>query len=132
MIQPYIGLQRGLAAIQQTLAGSGASVTEDLARLLVLTNEGITDLQHYMGALQDKSTPEGSWLPSGLLPALQRFAGKCAEATGIAVPVETETALFINDRLVADVFQTLCRKFWCVGAVRRVRRCQESPYAARA
>jgi signal transduction histidine kinase len=70
-----------------------------------MTNAGIADLRHYMGELRDNGAPDGELLPGGLLPAVQRFTKKFAEATGIAVRVEAETALPVHDRLAAEVFQ---------------------------
>jgi len=105
VIQPYIGLQMGLVAIQKKLATHSPDVHEDLEQLLALTSAGIADLRHYMGELREKGTPENGLLPAGLLPAVQRFARKFAEATGISVHVEAKTALPVHDRLAAEVFQ---------------------------
>jgi signal transduction histidine kinase len=105
VIQPYLGLQMGLAAIQKKLAMQSETVSDDVARLLTLTNAGIADLRHYMGALRENGARESGLLPGGLVPAVHRFANKFAEATGIAVHVEAETPLPVHDRLAAEVFQ---------------------------
>jgi signal transduction histidine kinase len=105
VIQPYIGLQMGLVAIQKNLAMHSPDVYEDLEQLLTLTNAGIADLRHYMGELRETGAPESGLLPAGLLPAVQRFARKFAEATGISVHVEAKTTLPVHDRLAAEVFQ---------------------------
>jgi len=105
MIQPYLGLQMGLVAIQKKLAMQSETVSDDVARLLTLTNAGIADLRHYMGALREPGARESGLLPGGLVPAVHRFANKFAEATGIAVHVEAETPLPVHDRLAAEVFQ---------------------------
>lgn len=105
VIQPYIGLQMGLVAIQKKLATHSPAVPEDVERLLALTNAGIADLRHYMGELRESGARDSGLLPGGLLPAVQRFARKFAEATGIVVHVEAETALPVHDRLAAEVFQ---------------------------
>jgi signal transduction histidine kinase len=105
VIQPYIGLQMGLVAMQKKLATQSHAVSEDLEHLLALTNAGIADLRHYMGELRENSTRDNRLLPGGLLPAVQRFTKKFAEATGIAVHVEAKTALPVHDRLAAEVFQ---------------------------
>src|SRR6266581_3241242 len=76
VIQPYIGLQMGLVAIQKNLAMHSPDVYEDLEQLLTLTNAGIADLRHYMGELRETGAPESGLLPAGLLPAVQRFARK--------------------------------------------------------
>ncbi len=105
VIQPYIGLQMGLVAIQKKLATHSDAVPADVERLLALTNAGIADLRHYTGELQENGAHDSGLLPGGLLPAVQRFAKKFAEATGIVVHVEAETALPVHDRLAAEVFQ---------------------------
>lgn len=105
VIQPYIGLQMGLVAIQKKLTTHSPEVHDDLEQLLALTSAGIADLRHYMGELRETGAPEGGPLPASLLPAVQRFARKFAEATGIAVYVEAKTALPVHDRLAAEVFQ---------------------------
>jgi signal transduction histidine kinase len=105
VIQPYIGLQMGLVAIQKKLVMRSPDVHEDLEQLLALTSAGIADLRHYMGELRETGAPESGLLLAGLLPAVQRFARKFAEATGIAVHVEAKTALPVHDRLAAEVFQ---------------------------
>jgi len=105
VIQPYIGLQMGLAAVQKKLATQSHAVPEDMEHLLALTNAGIADLRHYMGELRENGARDSGLLPGGLLPAVQRFTKKFAEATGIAVHVEATTTLPVHDRLAAEVFQ---------------------------
>jgi signal transduction histidine kinase len=105
VIQPYIGLQMGLVAMHKKLARYREAGPEDVERLLAMTNAGIADLRHYMGELRDHGVRDSELLPGGLLPAVQRFTKKFAEATGIAVHVEAETALLVHDRLAAEVFQ---------------------------
>jgi len=105
VIQPYLGLQMGLVAIQKKLAMQSETVSDDVARLLTLTNAGIADLRYYMGALREPGARESGLLPGGLVPAVHRFATKFAEATGIAVHVEAEAPLPVHDRLAAEVFQ---------------------------
>src|SRR5712691_89060 len=105
VIQPYIGLQMGLVAVQKKLATQRQAVSEDVERLLTLTTVGIAEFRHSMGALREPGARDSGLLPGGLLPAVQRFTKKFAEATGIAVQVETTTALPVHDRLAAEVFQ---------------------------
>ena len=105
VIQPYIGLQMGLVAIQKKLATQSQTVSEDVERLLALTTAGIAELRHYTGELREHGARDSGLLPGGLLPAVQRFVKKFTEATGIAVQVEATTALPVHDRLAAEVFQ---------------------------
>src|SRR5215510_11418837 len=105
VIQPYIGLQMGLVAMQKKLAAQCQAVPEDLEHLVALTTAGITDLRHYMGELREPGARESGLLPGGLLPTVRRFTTKFAEATGIAVQVEAPPTLPVHDRLAAEVFQ---------------------------
>lgn len=121
IIQPYIGLQMGLAAIQHKLRLRSPEVDEDVCRLLALTNAGLQELRHYMGGLQEHGPQDGA--PTGLLPAVQRFATKFAEATGIQVHVAAETPLPVSDRLAAEVLQMVAE------GLSNVRRHTQSTHA---
>src|SRR6185295_15374241 len=50
--------------------------------------------------MKEKGESEGS-----LLPAVWRFATRFSEATGIAVQVEAEADIHVEDRLAAEAFQ---------------------------
>ncbi|MGH8068023.1 MAG: sensor histidine kinase, partial [Candidatus Entotheonellia bacterium] len=99
VIQPYIGLQMGLEAVHNKLAGGGADVTHEIERLLDLTKDEIAQLRHMVQGLRSGGDRVG-----GLVPALCRFAHKFTSATGIQVQVEANDASHINDRLAAEVF----------------------------
>jgi signal transduction histidine kinase len=110
VIQPYLGLQLGLKALQQEL-----SPTEDrtasadlpnkgmsmLEQLVTMTREGIDELRKYVGDLKQThldATP--------LVDSIRRFAGKFESGTGIRVDVvDGANGLMMNDRLAAEVFQ---------------------------
>jgi signal transduction histidine kinase len=98
VIQPYVGLQMGLLAVCDKLAAGRLDVQGDLKQLLNLTNLGIADLYRYTGGLRGCRERRDS-----LLPAMQRFAARFAQTTGIAVHVEAPTALSVHDRLMAEV-----------------------------
>ena len=100
VIQPYIGLQMGFAALRQKLAGGNAAVIDDLDRLLVLTSEEIRQLRRLIQEMKDGGKCTGE-----LLPAVHQFAGKFAEAMGIAVHVEVSSESHVSDRLAAEIFQ---------------------------
>ncbi len=102
IIQPYIGLQLGLAAIQQKIERDGASARDDISRLIELTNAGIADLRRYVRGLCETGEPEAS-----LLPSVRRFAAKFSQATGISVRVDARSEIHVNDRLAAEVFQMI-------------------------
>ncbi|HLE63955.1 MAG TPA: histidine kinase, partial [Pyrinomonadaceae bacterium] len=100
VIQPYIGLQLGLAAICQRLETGSMNVTNDIKQLLELTNKEIVDLRRYVRGLKSDEHNQNA-----LLPALRRFATKFSVATGIEVEVKEIGNVRINDRLSAEVFQ---------------------------
>ncbi|HSH80624.1 MAG TPA: histidine kinase, partial [Herpetosiphonaceae bacterium] len=102
VIQPYIGLQIGLAACRQKLAAGNGNVEGDLERLLALTNEGIAELRGYVRGLKSGGAREAS-----LIPAVRRFAARFGEATSIDVRVDAADNLQVNDRLAAEVFQLI-------------------------
>jgi signal transduction histidine kinase len=100
VIQPYIGLQIGLSAINQKLDRGVADVSGDVKRLLELTHASLSEMRHYVRGLKGINEHEGS-----LLPSVQRFAAKFADATGITVRVEAEGDMILSDRLAAEAFQ---------------------------
>ena len=98
--------------MQKKLATQSRAVPEDLEHLLALTNAGIADLRHYMGELRENGARDSGLLPGGLLPAVQRFTKKFAEATGIVVHVEAKTA-----SLSMIVWRPRCSRWWLKGSV---------------
>jgi len=100
VIQPYIGLQIGLAASRQKLAAGNGNVEGDLERLHALTTEGIAELRGYVRGLKSGGAREAS-----LIAAVRRFAARFGEATSIDVRVDAADNLQVNDRLAAEVFQ---------------------------
>jgi signal transduction histidine kinase len=100
VIQPYIGFQIGLAAVNQKLHTGTGDITNEIAQLMVITDQGIGDLRHYVHQLPGAGKRE-----SVLLAAMRRFVTTFTEATRIAVQVEAASDLYINDRLAAEVFQ---------------------------
>ncbi len=102
VIQPYIGLQIGLAACRQKLAAGNDNVEGDLERLLALTTEGIAELRGYVRGLRSDGARGAT-----LVPAVRRFAARFGEATSIDVRVDAADNLQVNDRLAAEVFQLI-------------------------
>ena len=100
VIQPYIGLQFGLAAIRQQVETGSTNVLKDVNELMDLTNNEIAELRRYMRGLRS-----GEGRQNILLPALQRFAFKFSVATGINVELNTNCEVPVKDRLAAEVFQ---------------------------
>jgi signal transduction histidine kinase len=102
VIQAHIGLQIGLDAIRRKLVAGGTEVVKDIDHLIEMIDAGVVDLRCYVRGLKDGGEPVGE-----LLPAVQRFARRFAEVTGIAVHVKTETDICVNGRLAAEAFQTV-------------------------
>jgi signal transduction histidine kinase len=102
VIQSYIGFRIGLAAVSQKLQAGTDDVANDIAQLIAITDQEIGALRDYVHRL-----PGGGKRESVLLAAVRRFAVTFTEATRIAVQVEAEPDLYINDRLVAEVFQMI-------------------------
>jgi signal transduction histidine kinase len=100
VIQPYIGLQIGLAGIKQKLSQGVVNVKDDVDQLLEITVAEIDELRGYIKGMKDVSRKQGYFLP-----AVQRFARRFAEMTGIAIEVEAADDFRINDRLAAEAFQ---------------------------
>lgn len=114
IIQPYVGLQIGLAALRQQASGDDgagrepeavlAGLRNGLGRLLALTEGGIADLRGFVARLKGGG-PTGS----GFAAIVESYARRFSELTGIAVRVEVEGAseLDRNDRLSAEVFHMI-------------------------
>jgi signal transduction histidine kinase len=113
VIQPYIGLQLALVAVQRTLrSGNSDAAGDEVRRLLDLTAAAIDDLRADVGDLKSATGPDGK----GLLPALRRYAAQFTEDTGIAVEIGGSEAVGYGDRLGAELFQMV------VEALSNVRR----------
>lgn len=100
VIQPYVGLQIGLAALRERLLTKDANVGGEIERLMEMTSAGIAELRRQVFGLREAGAPDGT-----LVPAVVRFAQKFAEATGIAVQVATDGVVAVNDRVAAEAFQ---------------------------
>ena len=107
VIQPYLGLQLGLKALQKELfpaerrAATATAGMTMLDQLIAMTREGIDELRQYIGDL--KQTGTGA---TPLVDSIRRFADKFENGTGIHVDVvDGASGLMMNDRLAAEVFQ---------------------------
>ncbi|MBV9787155.1 MAG: GAF domain-containing protein [Chloroflexi bacterium] len=100
VIQPYIGLQMGIAAVRQKANNGQTNIAQELDKLIELTGEGIADLRGYVHGLRGSGGRE-----SNLVPSVKRFAAKFASATGIDVKIQAKPDMHFNDRLAAEVFQ---------------------------
>jgi signal transduction histidine kinase len=118
VIQPFIGLQIGLSGLRQKVATGGDDIAADVDRLLEMTAMGIADLRLQVSALR-----EGGERGVSLVPAVRRFATRFSEVTGIAVEVQADDGLRIEDRLAAEAFQMVAE------GLANVRRHTHSPQA---
>jgi len=115
IIQPYIGLQMGLAGLRRKLAGDypeGSrnsrellqiirNAADDTDRLIEMTGDGIGDLRRYVRGLRDEGESDG------LTSSVRRFAAKFTQATNILVQVRTDPNIRVDDRLASEMFQII-------------------------
>jgi signal transduction histidine kinase len=100
VIQPYLGLQFGLSALDQKLEAGTAGIRENVQELLELTNHELAQLRRFVWGL--KASEERMDV---LLPAIERYAERFTKVTGIKVDVEAIGKVKVNDRLAAELFQ---------------------------
>ncbi len=102
VIQPYIGLQMGLAAVRRKAVAGGPDVAAEIEQLYELANDGIADLRGYVHGLR-----HGGDNDANLQASIRRFAEKFAAVTGITVEVEAAADIPCNERLGTEVFQMI-------------------------
>jgi signal transduction histidine kinase len=100
VIQPYIGLQFGLAAVRQKLRSGNTDVVNEIKDLLELTEGEIQELRRYVGGLRRGETSQNAFLP-----AVRHFAAKFSDATGLQIEINAPDDLPVYDRLAAELFQ---------------------------
>jgi len=116
IIQPYIGLQMGLAGVRQKLAADDIDASSDrnnllevirdaaadTDRLIEMTGDGINDLRRYVHGLRDAAESYGD-----LTSSIRRFASKFTQATNIVVQVRADADIGVDDRLASEMFQII-------------------------
>jgi len=100
VIQPYVGLQLGIAALAQKLQSGNDHVLDNVQELLDLTTQELVELRRYVWGLR-----EGEERRDVLVPAIERFVSRFTSVTGIRVDVNPRGKIEINDRLAAELFQ---------------------------
>jgi len=100
VIQPYLGLQFGLSALDQKLEAGNTAIRGNVQELLELTNHELAELRRFVWGL--KATEERADI---LLPAIERYAERFSVVTGIKVDVAAYGRVKVNDRLAAELFQ---------------------------
>lgn len=105
IIQPYIALELGLAAMRHKLDERQPVLSRDVDRLIELTRAGIVDLRSYTRGLKNG---HGEEIP--LFPSIERFVAKFSEATGIEVIFDYKDFVksVLEGRLSQDLFQMIC------------------------
>ena len=102
VIQPYVGLQLGIAAIAQKLQSGNNNVLDNVGELLDLTGQELVELRRYVWGLR-----AGEERRDVLLPAIERFVSRFTSMTGIKVDINAHGKIEINDRLAAELFQMI-------------------------
>ena len=102
VIQPYVGLQLGLAAVRQRLLAENSATLGTVTELCEVTNNEVRSLRNYLDQLKAAEVQDGV-----LLPAVRRFAANYTTLTGIRVQIKGDQNLHLNDRLAAEVFQMI-------------------------
>jgi signal transduction histidine kinase len=118
VIQPYVGLQLGIAALAQKLRNGNTNVVANVEELLELTNQELVEMRSYVRGLQAAEDRRDV-----LLPAINRFVTRFASVTGIHVDVKTHGKVEVNDRLAAELFQIVAEG---LSNVRRHALCNEA------
>ncbi len=100
VIQPYLGIQFGLSALDQKLETGDMSIRDNVQELLELTKHELGELRRFVWGLK-----AGEERMDVLLPAIERYAERFSLVTGITVDVEAHGKVKVNDRLAAELFQ---------------------------
>jgi signal transduction histidine kinase len=118
VIQPYVGLQLGIAALAQRMRAGETDLLDNVEELLELTTQELLEMRRYVWGLR-----AGEERRDVLLPAIQRFVTRFASVTGINVIVEARGKIEVNDRLAAELFQIVAEG---LSNVRRHALCNEA------
>ena len=100
-VQPYIGLKLALEALELK-HDAGQPVGEDIRKLVGLADTSIAEIRGFVSSLRGGTDEQ---VGSILVTALRQQAAKYREFYGIAITVEADDGLQVNDRLGAEVFQ---------------------------
>jgi len=101
-VQPYVGLQLGLAALYQKAQADAANpLIDDLRKLLAVADDAIGQLRHYA---RDVHRARGAHVPI-CLAALKRQSEQLLAFYGIDISIHMEGRIVFGDRLTAEVLQ---------------------------
>jgi signal transduction histidine kinase len=118
VIQPYLGLQFGIAALAHKLQTGNTDILDNVEELLDLTNQELADLRRYVWGLRANEERRNV-----LLPSIHRYAARFTSVTGINVDVTSRGKIQLNDRLAAELFQIVAEG---LSNVRRHALCDEA------
>ncbi|HSE98919.1 MAG TPA: histidine kinase [Blastocatellia bacterium] len=116
IIQPFLGLQMGLAGLHSRLAVETArvgaldtqlaevinSAAGDTDRLIEMADGGIADLRSYVRQLRVSDGAEGN-----VLSAVRRFTSKFTRATDILVQLKADPEIDLPDEIASEIFQMI-------------------------
>ncbi len=100
VIQPYLGLKLGLAAVLKNLEEGGGSPEQDVRRLLNLTDSAVSSLRDYVGGLRQPDDQAASTIQS-----LRRYIDRFTLATGIRVDFSASSGNELEGRPAFEIFQ---------------------------
>ena len=99
-IQPYIGLQLCLCAMQKK-ATADNPLLADLNHMIAMSTQVIDGLRHFANSFESSAQSTVKIMEE----VVQRYAQQSREFYGIAITVSFESKLNLNDRLAADALQ---------------------------
>jgi signal transduction histidine kinase len=102
VIQPYIGIQMGLAGIREKVRQGNLEVAQDIDRLMEVTDLEVSGLRELASEVKAPVEPD-----RGLLSALRRYVDRFSSTTNISVELQAEDLTALSDRLAAEVLQLI-------------------------
>lgn len=102
VIQPYVGLRMGLHALRKKVQAGGAAASEEVDRMIELSDAAIAELRGHVSTLKEPARD------SDLMAAISRFVARFEDATGTKVTVVADGPVAIDPRLAGELFQMIC------------------------
>ena len=99
VIQPYIGIQMALAGIREKIQQK-QDVTDDIERLISVTDIEISNLRSYARGIEGSTEPD-----KGMLNAIKRYSQRFSSTSGVGVKLEVLSMVSLNERLAAEIYQ---------------------------
>ncbi len=102
VVQRYIGIELGLAAIRQKIHAGRIDIGDDLEKLSLMAQLEVGGLRRYMQQLSSTVQHDGPFLAN-----VQRLTEEFTATTGIAVILKSGQDFPLNDRLATEAFQMI-------------------------